>query len=402
MKDIYTIVIMSSDNGPIRQFAIERRIFRKLIVLSFIVLVGALGGVVYGIYSKGKVHAIHSKLQSANTENKRLEKEQQSWLNKLDNEMQQIREMAEKVRHVLGISTEKGILGQGGAGFGTEELEDIDQESILRTRPQDTHSIEEIDPASSDDSPASDSRLTQIHRLKNEIQPIYSHVGNAVKAVNEMPSILPLKVHDQLLFSVRLQDVTDLNSGNFSEELRRAFEANGISFSQDVSISIEKKDTQWGIDDAGNNQTYVAYKAGDRLNIYPEGIELKPYWYSSEFGWRSHPITKKRQFHRGLDIRARRGTPVLAAADGVVTKVTRDRYLGRMIRIEHEARNMETVYGHLNKYAKGIRDGKAVKRGEVIAFVGNTGVSTGPHLHYGVYHAMQKRWKNPRNYILDE
>ena len=401
MKGIYTIVIMSSDNGPIRQFAVQHRFFRKLIILSFIVLVGALGGVVYGIYSKGKVHAIHSKLQSANTENERLKTEQQSWLDTLDNEMQQIREMAEKVRHVLGISTEKGILGQGGAGFDTEEFEDINQESILRTRPQDTHSIE-IDPASSADSPASDSRLTQIHRLKNEIQPIYSHVGDAVKAVNEMPSILPLKVHDQLLFSVRLQDVTDLNSGNFSEELRRAFEANGISFSQDVSISIEKKDTQWGIDDAGNNLTYVAYKAGDRLNIYPEGIELKPYWYSSEFGWRRHPITKKRQFHRGLDISARRGTPVLAAADGIVTKVTRDRYLGRMIRIRHEARQMETVYGHLNKYAKGIRVRKAVKRGEVIAFVGNTGVSTGPHLHYGVYHSKKKSWTNPKNYILDE
>ncbi len=401
MKDIYTIVIMSSDNGPIRQFAIERRIFRKLIILSFIVLVGALGGVFYGIYSKGKVHAIHSKLQSANSENERLNTEQQSWLDTLDNEMQQIRDMAEKVRHVLGISTEKGILGQGGAGFDAEILDDIEQESILKSQPQDDHSIE-IEAGLSEDSPASDSRFTQILRLKNEIQPIYSHVGNAVKAVNEMPSILPIEVRDKLLFAVNLENPTDLSGEIISNQLRQAFKSNGISLSQDVSISTEKEDSHWWIADKAKNRTYAVYKAKGKLSIYPEGIEVKPYWFSSEFGWRPHPITKKRQFHRGLDIRARRGTPVLAAADGVVSKVTRDRYLGRVIRIEHKARQMETLYGHLNKYAKGIRRGKVVKRGEVIAYVGNTGVSTGPHLHYGVYHAKKKSWMNPKNYILDQ
>ena len=397
MKDSYTFVVMSPDNGPIRQYAVERRVFRRLIILAFIVLVGALGGIGYGVYSKGMVHSINSKLQSANTEYELLKTGQQS----VDNEMKQTRDMAEKIRHVLGISTEKGILGQGGASLDTEEFEDAEQESILRTQPQDTHSIE-FAPGSTDDSPTSNSRLAQIRLLKNEIQPIYNHVVNAVKAVNEMPSILPIKVREQLLFSVRLENPTDSTSGKISEELRSAFEANGITISQNVSISIEKEEDQWKIDDNENNQAYVVYKAGNYLNIFPDGNEIKPYWYSSGFGWRSHPITKKRQFHRGLDIRARTGTPVLAAADGIVSRVTRDRYLGMMIRIKHEARQMETVYGHLNKYAKGIRVGKAVKRGEVIAYVGNSGVSTGPHLHYGVYDAKKKSWKNPKNYILDE
>ena len=398
---MYTIVVMSSDNGPIRQFAIERHIFRKLIILSFIVLVGALGGVFYGIYSKGKVHAIHSKLQSANSENERLNTEQQSWRNTLDNEMQQIRNMADEVRHVLGISTEKGILGQGGAGFDAEILDDIEQESILQTQPHGAHSIE-IEAGFSDDTPASDSRLTQILRLKNEIQPIYDHVANAVQAVNEMPSILPIEVRDQLLFAANLENPTDPSGENISDKLRRAFKSNGIALSQDVSISTEKENSHWWIADKAKNRTYAVYKAKGKLSIYPEGNEVKPYWFSSLFGWRNHPITKKRQFHRGLDIRARRGTPVLAAADGVVAKVTRDRYLGRVIRIDHKASQMETVYGHLNKYAKGIRRGKVVKRGDIIGYVGNTGVSTGPHLHYGVYHAKKKSWKNPKNYILDE
>ena len=397
MKDSYTFVVMSPDNGPIRQYAVERRVFRRLIILAFIVLVGALGGIGYGVYSKGMVHSINSKLQSANTEYELLKTGQQS----VENEMKQIRDVFEEVRHVLGISTEKGILGQGGASLDTEEFEDAEQESILRTQPQDTHSIE-FAPGSTDDSPTSNSRLAQIRLLKNEIQPIYNHVVNAVKAVNEMPSILPIKVREQLLFSVRLENPTDSTSGKISEELRSAFEANGITISHNVSISIEKEEDQWKIDDNEINQAYVVYKAGNYLNIFPDGNEIKPYWYSSGFGWRSHPITKKRQFHRGLDIRARTGTPVLAAADGIVSRVTRDRYLGMMIRIKHEARQMETVYGHLNKYAKGIRVGKAVKRGEVIAYVGNSGVSTGPHLHYGVYDAKKKSWKNPKNYILDE
>ena len=401
MKDIYTIVIMSSDNGPIRQFAIERHIFRKLIILSFIVLVGAVGGVFYGIYSKGKVHAVHSKLQSVNAENENLKTKQQSWLDALDNEMQNIRDKFYEVGHVLGINTDKGILGQGGAGFDSEVLDDIEQESILQTQPHGAHSIE-IEAGFSDDTPASDSRLAQIRRLDNEIQPIYDHVANAVKAVNEMPSILPIKVRDKLLFAVNLEIPTDSSGENISDKLRRAFKSNGIELSQDVSISTEKEDSHWWIADKAKNLTYAVYKVNGKLNIYPEGIKMKPYWYSSEFGWRNHPITKKRQFHRGLDIRARRGTPVLAAADGVVSKVTRDRYLGRVIRIEHKARQMETVYGHLNKYAKGIRRGKVVKRGDIIAYVGNTGVSTGPHLHYGVYHAKKKSWMNPKNYILDE
>ena len=401
MKDIYTIVIMSSDNGPIRQFAVQRRFVRKLIILSFVVLVGALGGVVYGVYSKGKVHAIHSKLQSANSENEHLKTKQQGQIDALDNEMQGIRDKFNEVGHVLGITTEKGILGQGGAGFDTEAYDDTEHESILRTQPQDSQSIE-FSSDSTDEASASHSRLAQIRQLNNEIQPIYDHVVNAVKAVNEMPSILPIKVRDQLLFSANLENPTDSNGGIISEEFRRAFLANGITLSQDISITTETEDSHWWIADKAKNLTYAVYKAKGKLNVYPEGNKMKPYWYSSGYGWRSHPITKKRQFHRGLDIRARKGTPVLAAADGVVSKVTRDRYLGKMIRIRHKARQMETLYGHLNKYERGIRVGKAVKRGDVIAFVGNTGVSTGPHLHYGVYHSKKKSWSNPKNYILDE
>ena len=111
----------------------------------------------------------------------------------------------------------------------------------------------------------------------------------------------------------------------------------------------------------------------------------KSYWYSSGFGYRIHPITKSRHFHSGLDVATRLGTPVISAAHGVVTKVQRSRSgLGNTIRIQHPVTQMETIYGHLHKFANGIRRGKKVARGEVIGYVGNTGRSTGPHLHYEI------------------
>jgi murein DD-endopeptidase MepM/ murein hydrolase activator NlpD len=122
------------------------------------------------------------------------------------------------------------------------------------------------------------------------------------------------------------------------------------------------------------------------------------YWYSSGFGYRTHPLTKKRKLHKGLDISTRRGTPVLTTADGVVDQVKKDVFLGNMVQIEHKSTQTKTLYGHLKKHADGIRVGKKVKRGETIGYVGNSGKSTGTHLHYGVY--AKGRWQNPKNYII--
>ena len=125
------------------------------------------------------------------------------------------------------------------------------------------------------------------------------------------------------------------------------------------------------------------------------------YWFSSEFGRRPHPFTRKPQFHHGLDIAASSGTPVLAAADGVIGMIRRDPHFGNMIQIEHRSTGMMTLYGHLKGYADGFQVGKQVKRHDIIGYVGNTGRSTGTHLHYGVH--ADGKWQNPRHYIiLDE
>ncbi len=119
-------------------------------------------------------------------------------------------------------------------------------------------------------------------------------------------------------------------------------------------------------------------------------------WKSSRFGYRRSPFTGRREFHKGLDIANREGTPIVATADGVVSFVGNNGMLGMMIKIDH-GHGMVTRYGHLQKALK--KPGKSVKRGETIALLGNTGRSTGPHLHYEVL--LNGVQVNPMKYILN-
>jgi murein DD-endopeptidase MepM/ murein hydrolase activator NlpD len=104
---------------------------------------------------------------------------------------------------------------------------------------------------------------------------------------------------------------------------------------------------------------------------------------TSRFGRRRHPVLNYDKQHRGIDFGAPRGTPVLAAGDGTVKLAGPRGTFGNYIMLEHQA-GYETAYAHLQGFAKGIVPGKRVRQGEVIGYVGTTGRSTGPHLHYEV------------------
>ncbi len=104
---------------------------------------------------------------------------------------------------------------------------------------------------------------------------------------------------------------------------------------------------------------------------------------ASGYGWRSDPFTKVRKFHYGMDFTAPRGTPVYATGDGVVTRADNGSAgYGRHIRIDH-GYGYVTLYAHLSKY--NVKRGQRVKRGDIIGFVGSTGRSQAPHLHYEVF-----------------
>ncbi len=105
---------------------------------------------------------------------------------------------------------------------------------------------------------------------------------------------------------------------------------------------------------------------------------------TSTFGLRRHPILGYNRAHQGVDFAAGTGTPILAAGDGVVLEARRWGGYGNWLRIRHGG-GWDTGYGHVSRYARGIRPGARVRQGQVVAYVGSTGMSSGPHLHYEVW-----------------
>ena len=104
---------------------------------------------------------------------------------------------------------------------------------------------------------------------------------------------------------------------------------------------------------------------------------------SSSFGMRKHPILGYNKMHRGTDFAAPSGTPIMASGSGTVTRARWCGGGGNCIKIKHNS-TYETIYAHMKAFAKGIKEGRNVRQGQIIGYVGSTGLSTGPHLHYEV------------------
>lgn len=325
MKSTYILAIMSPDGRSVRQISVGRWCLKLLYIFLFTVVVSALGGISYGLFSKASHQAIEQK-------NANLKEEVQVLQAKLDSEertMEEIKRMADKVRSGLGIDSEtEGMIGQGGSGFGANSLEDSESSDAI----VDTHSTTHVAVYASEKP---DSLSTRVAKAKAAIVPVYEYVKNEEKRLSETPSILPI--------------------------------------------------------------------------VVPENGGEKVYWYSSEYGPRTNPITRRREFHTGLDIVTKKNTPIIAAAHGIISQCGYDRLMGNMIRVKHPSAKMETVYGHMSKFADNMSRGRKVERGEVIGYVGTSGRSTGYHLHYGVWETekdyviwnpKEGRWTNPVNSIF--
>ncbi len=113
---------------------------------------------------------------------------------------------------------------------------------------------------------------------------------------------------------------------------------------------------------------------------------------TSGFGFRRHPVLKQRRMHTGVDYAGPRGTPILAAGKGIVEEARRRGTYGNYVRIKH-ANGYNTAYAHMHRFGKGIRKGVKVRQGQIIGYIGNTGLSSGPHLHYEVL--VNQRFVNP-------
>ncbi|GAB6888856.1 hypothetical protein JCM13304A_23560 [Desulfothermus okinawensis JCM 13304] len=177
------------------------------------------------------------------------------------------------------------------------------------------------------------------------------------------------------------QDLSSQDSENTSNKNK----ADIVSYSKDLKETMEQ---------------LVDYleKRHKKLKHMPSILPVKGdhFWISCGFGWRINPFTQQREFHGAIDIAGEWKTPIVAPADGVVIKVGKNSILGNYVRIRHTP-HIVTLYGHLYKAI--VKKGDRVKRWDVIGYMGNTGRSTGTHVHYKV--EVDGKPVNPKYYIYD-
>ena len=187
------------------------------------------------------------------------------------------------------------------------------------------------------------------------------------------------------IFGWDIDFALDIRSGDHFHVIYDRHTANGETL-RDGKIIAAQFTTQ------GETFTAIRHedKNGESSYYTPEGKSMlgtflrSPVEFSrisSHFGKRKHPILKKWRAHNGVDYAASRGTPIRSTADGKVSFLGRKGGYGRTVVINHAGR-FSTLYAHMNGYAKGVRSGSRVKQGQVIGYIGSSGLATGPHLHY--------------------
>lgn len=186
------------------------------------------------------------------------------------------------------------------------------------------------------------------------------------------------------LFSHKLDFQRDIQPGDgfklvFNRkvtETGRTVEVGGLEYAELHGVKFYRFDRGNSVDffdDTGKNIK------GFLLRTPVDGARV-----TSTFGMRRHPVLGYTRAHQGIDFGAGTGTPILAAGDGVVLEAKRWAGYGNWLRIRHSA-GWDTGYGHISRYAAGIRPGVRVRQGQVVAYVGSTGLATGPHLHYEIW-----------------
>ncbi len=178
---------------------------------------------------------------------------------------------------------------------------------------------------------------------------------------------------------IRKQDKFQIMYEVFLNEKKEIIETGNILFSN-LKLSGQ------------NNSLYYFDKKGSEGHYDKNGKSVKKALMktpingarlSSPFGMRKHPIDGFNKMHRGTDFAAPMGTPIMASGDGVIKKAGWCGGGGNCVKIKHNS-TYQTIYAHMSKFARGIKPGVRVKQGQTIGYVGSTGKSTGPHLHYEV------------------
>ena len=165
----------------------------------------------------------------------------------------------------------------------------------------------------------------------------------------------------------------------FEDDNGKAFETGNIIFA-DLKLSGTNNSLYY-FDNKGNEGHYD--ESGKSVKKALMKTPINGARLSSAFGMRKHPIDGYNKMHRGTDFAAPTATPIMASGNGIVTRARWCGGGGNCVKIKHNS-TYQTVYAHMKSFGRGIREGVRVKQGQIIGYVGSTGKSTGPHLHYEV------------------
>ena len=179
---------------------------------------------------------------------------------------------------------------------------------------------------------------------------------------------------------IQKQDEFQILFEVFLNEKNQIMETGKIIFSN-LKLSGQENSLYYFKDKEGNEGHYN--KIGQSVKKALMKTPINGARLSSPYGMRKHPIDGYNKMHKGTDFAAPEGTPIMASGDGVILKAGWCGGGGNCIKIKHNA-TYQTVYAHMSKFARGMGKGLRVKQGQIIGFVGSTGKSTGPHLHYEV------------------
>lgn len=248
--------------------------------------------------------------------------------------------------------------------------------------------------------------ITENVETNYEIQRILKERAEMVSLISEFQNMVPSfkEVYFELTQSVNhLNEVsgeTPNESLNYQNQMDSEYLIKKV-LESDMSDFDEIKELvklEYGLEKLIPEINSVATQLKNVKKIF-EGIPSinpivgKPY-VTSDYGWRYHPVTKKREFHFGVDLRELISTPIRATASGKVTIAKYSKSAGNYVKIVHEY-GFITRYMHLQKII--VNPGQYVKKGQIIGLLGNTGISTGPHLHYEVI--INKQQVNPTPFL---
>ncbi len=249
----------------------------------------------------------------------------------------------------------------------------------------------------------------ELARQQEELDSLKQHNQENINALTN--SLAKLQAHIIRLDALghRLTEVAKLDKKAFNFDFEPAMggpaDSSDGSFEKDFSENIKysefiRRMTQVTEDiDSRSKQLTLLENLliADhfRLAMTPSGNPAKKGWISSYFGMRKDPFTGKRKMHKGVDVAGKSGSSVLATADGIVIRVEKQKGYGKLIEIDHGYK-LSTRYGHNKTIA--VKVGDIVKQGQIIATMGSTGRSTGPHVHYEVLR--NGKQVNPQKYII--